>query len=579
MRFRSLALSVTAALALVAQAAPGSAVPSPTALADKAVGGAESPAAPAAPEAPDCKPVKAAVEHRTDNSASCLALDVKLDRLPKLGAQADLVVEVSTSADKADVDLDLQLPATLKWVEAPHGLEAKTKPSKRPVDRGGIRSAEGRQEVTGAEPLRLTGRIEAVGTGPVEIRATANTPSGAHSATDNNYFTVGKESSKPGIAVDKANEVAPTASPATRANLAWKHRPVAAGGAAEGPGKGEACVTGTWNYVEHTGYTRVGANAEVRVYDEDADGDELLASGVTGELGDYRLCFANKDDEGTGQDVKVRFATENPQWVIRSKTTKAAYEFTTATKKGLKNGATADFGDVQPAAAELMRGVQAFDTINSAWDFQAKGECWDTEDGTCRRAVVNWEPDSTSCCWYDLQEDAAYISAATPDLPVVVLHEFGHGLMDDVYENAFPNSPNCSPHSLHRASSPGCAWTEGWPTYYAATVLEDPTFRWETGATLDLENATWGTSFPGRVWEDGDTVEGRIAGSLIDLVDASRHEKDDTCSEDPMGPLWDTFVHHVSGTFEEFWQHRTADGHDVGTSALTCLYYNTVDYR
>jgi hypothetical protein len=43
-----------------------------------------------------------------------------------------------------------------------------------------------------------------------------------------------------------------------------------------------------------------------------------------------------------------------------------------------------------------------------------------------------------------------------------VAHEIGHAIMDDIYEDAYPATPNCSGHKVDTASSAGCAWTEGF---------------------------------------------------------------------------------------------------------------------
>ncbi|MBW5481850.1 hypothetical protein [Streptomyces bambusae] len=309
------------------------------------------------------------------------------------------------------------------------------------------------------------------------------------------------------------------------------------------------------------------------VYDDDARGsDDLLASGTTGADGGFRLCFDNADEEGGGQDVYVQFATENQNWVIRNGKSRQPYRFATATRANVPTGSSVEFGAFQPADAALMRGVEAFDTVNTGWNWKP-GTCWDARDTTCRRGLVNWAPDSTDGTYYSTQGNAVHLAAEDPDAPVLVLHEFGHAMMDDVYEDAFPSSPNCSPHYITKTSSAGCAWTEGFATWFGVAALGDPTFRWPGGRTQDLEGPTWGTAN----WDDGDKVEGRVLGSMIDLYDASNEPGDD-CTEDSAGPLWNTFLDHVSGTFTQFWSQRAADGYDVGAGPLSCLYHNTIDY-
>ncbi|WP_455351775.1 hypothetical protein [Streptomyces sp. SYSU K217416] len=346
-----------------------------------------------------------------------------------------------------------------------------------PVEQGKVHTAEGSHTLSADKPLTLTGKIKAVAAGAAEIRATA-TAAGIDIVSGSQFLTVDAEESTSGIAVPAVGAVAATDEPVTLSNLQWAHKPVGTRTADTTAGKKQACATGSWNYIEHTGYTRVSANAGVRVFDADTDGpDELLASGVTDEAGRFTLCFDNRDAGDRTQDVYVQFSTENEQWKIQSKKTRQAYHFATATKTNVKTGTIADFGSRQPAAPELMRGIQAYDSLNSAWNF-VPGTCWDARDTDCRQGVINWEPDSTSCCWYELDKNEAFLAAATPDTAIATLHEFGHALMDDIYEDAFPSSPNCSPHYITRKSSAGCAWTEGWPTFFAGTVLGDPVFRW-----------------------------------------------------------------------------------------------------
>jgi hypothetical protein len=113
---------------------------------------------------------------------------------------------------------------------------------------------------------------------------------------------------------------------------------------------------------------------------------------------------------------------------------------------------------------------------------------------------------------------------------------------------------------------------EGFAEWLPAVVFNDPTYRWPDGSSLNLENPSWDTAG----WDDGDTVEGRVAGALIDLWD-SANEGDDTVSEG-MGDIWSTFQAHNSTTFARFWADRDADGFNVGNDALGSLYQSSIDY-
>lgn len=522
---------------------------------------------------PQTKP--GSTDGRTDDGAHCLAVVLRLSEAPAIGSQARIDMEVLTTSEDSEVHLDVELPAGLVWVDAPAGLRSSTADSPAPVHGGRVHRADGNGHTGAGRPWRLSGTVKAVAAGPAGIRATAS--AGNDTDSGSVFLTVGSQRSSFGIAVKEVNSVSPAAGSATRAHAHLAHRPAepVPTKASEASAAGTACAGGSWNYVDHTGALRVSGNTRVTVYDDDAKGsDDLLVTGLTGADGRFQLCFDNTDEEGGGQDVYVEFGTENQNWVIRHGKSRQPYRFATAVRPDVPSGGTADIGAYQPADAALMRGVEAFDTMNAGWNWKPGTSCWDARDTSCRRGIVNWAPDSTDGTYYSTRGNAVHLAAEDPDAPVLVLHEFGHALMDDVYEDDFPYSPNCSPHYIPRTSSAGCAWTEGFATWYGVVVLDDPTFRWPGGRTLDVEGPTWGTTG----WDDGDAVEGRVLGSMIDLAD-STNETGDTCSENPAGPLWNTFLDHVSGTFAQFWAHRAADGYDVGANALGCLYHNTIDYR
>lgn len=533
-----------------------------------------SPAAAAAGGTAGCRPPAQMYADRTDERGHCLAVTLRLSGAPVLGGSARLDIEVGTVGGDTGVRLDVQLPAGLEWVSAPAGLSTSTAASLVPVEGGSVHRAKGTGWAGRQLPWRLSGTVRAVAEGPAGIRATATSAADPDDTGVGSVFlTVGARQSAFGIPVGSVSAAAPAAAGASRARPGLVHRPAESAPVLAAPAAGTACATGSWNYVDHGGVTRVSANTRVAVYDDDTGGaDDLLATGVTGADGGFTLCFDNTDEEGGGQDVYVGFATENEHWVVRNGQSLQPYRFASQVHANVPTGSTTDIGAFQPSDAALMRGVEAFDTLNTGWNWKP-GSCWDARDTTCRRGLVNWAPDSTDGPYYSLQGNVVHLVAEDPDIPVLVLHEFGHAMMDDVYEDAFPSSPNCTPHYIPKSSSAGCAWTEGFATWFAVEALGDPTFRWPGGRTQDLEGPTWGTSG----WGTGDKVEGRVLGAMIDLSDTT-NEPGDTCAENPAEPLWSTFLGHVSASFSQFWSHRAADGHDVGEGALSCLYHNTIDY-
>jgi hypothetical protein len=141
--------------------------------------------------------------------------------------------------------------------------------------------------------------------------------------------------------------------------------------------------------------------------------------------------------------------------------------------------------------------------------------------------IADWDPDwgrdSMLCVCpvpYLICDTLGHIQLAfdaAEDDPDTVLHEMGHAVMWNVYGGDWPisclqyASGYCIEHYLKLASGDECAWTEGWANFWAMAVKESPYLF-----GYNLETPTWDTSG----WDDGDEVEGRVAGALWDIYDS-----------------------------------------------------------
>ena len=337
---------------------------------------------------------------------------------------------------------------------------------------------------------------------------------------------------------------------------------------AASPG-GTACAKGTFSFTDQNGARKPALGWVVEVIDADSSGgNDRLASAFVGWSGEYNLCFNNGDEDGSGQDIFVQFWADAGDWRV-VQTGVAAYHFWSATKNNVADGSTSNFGGLQPSAT-FMRSAWAFDAVFAAWQ-ATPDPCWDTR-GTCRAIVILWTPDSTDGTYYDRSTNDVHLKADDPKSAFTVVHEATHSIMDDVYDDNMPSAPSCNPHQIKRVSSAGCAWVEGFAEWLPAVVFNDPSYRWPDGSSLNLENPSWSTAG----WDDGDTVEGRVAGALIDLWD-SNNEGDDALSEG-MNNIWSTFQRHNSANFAAFWKDRGTDGFTVGNNALGALYQSSIDY-
>jgi hypothetical protein len=152
------------------------------------------------------------------------------------------------------------------------------------------------------------------------------------------------------------------------------------------------------------------------------------------------------------------------------------------------------------------------------------------------------------------------------------MHEMGHIVMGYVYNGYWP-PVNCPPgHGIGDVSEPSCAWTEGWADFWPLVVNNDPIYQWAGGGWENLESPTWATQ--------GDQVEGRVAGSLWDLIDTP-NDGYDTYDGD-FSDVWDVFTTQPYDTMAQFWAGWEADSGPRTTrthEGVRGLYQNTINYN
>ena len=183
--------------------------------------------------------------------------------------------------------------------------------------------------------------------------------------------------------------------------------------------------------------------------------------------------------------------------------------------------------------------------------------------------TVEWTADSTTGTYYCVGEHI-HLKAEDRLSPDTVIHEMGHNVMYNVYGNFFPLNDCPSPHYINVSGGQHCGWTEGWADFYALAVNGHPTYTWPSGASLNLETPTWGTSG----WDNGDQVEGRVAGALWDILDSNNDGYDHIW--DGFGHIWYTVFNHNDNTFSEYWSDLKTSGINV-SSAADALYQNTIN--
>jgi len=156
--------------------------------------------------------------------------------------------------------------------------------------------------------------------------------------------------------------------------------------------------------------------------------------------------------------------------------------------------------------------------------------------------------------------------------PDVMIHEYAHHVMYSVY-GFLP--PSMTQHSINLRSNSTTAWAEGWANFFPLAVFNDPIFHWSNGThsvDIDLEAPTWYTSG----WDNGDQVEGHVAGALWDIFD-SANDGYDTFSNG-FTHIWNVLSNQTDNTFRQFWQAWCLGNYQKRVT-LMAIFQNSIDYR
>jgi hypothetical protein len=561
--------------------------------------GQPAPAAPA--PADNCRLKASAHKSAHDEWTSCISVDASLSTAPAIGDTATLRVHVSAAVDRQNASVAIDLPDNLQFVDAPAGASVA---AVRSVDGvSSVQRASRRADLSARAGRDFSAKVKAVkaGFGQIRARVTADAGNGRVDAgSDDVFLTVGAAG-----AASRFGGPAQSTNGATVAQRASAGRAVAQ---ADPPGRahemlrsglavpssddpdqgrriavpGQSCASVGWFYQDQDGVTRPSVNTVVEAWDDDTfSGDDLLASGFIDYGGHLTLCFNNDDGDpfsGGTQEVYLLLHENNVYWKVQYTGTTNELYFTTGSAVSIADNTTYNFGDLFPGDPALDRGLHAYDAANGMYNWMYTGGCaWDPNDGSCRQLVINWSPSSVDGTYWNGE---VHLAADDPNSEITVDHEMSHNLMYDLYDGYFPPAPSCNPHSIFGVSSQGCAWTEGFAEWAPASIENDPNFRWPNGAVQPLETPTWGYATP------GDSLEGWIAGALIDIADTNNEPYWDRYSEGgglpDRGNIFAQMANDSiarANTLVDFWNLRGSLGYNVAnTGAAGSIYQSTIDY-
>ena len=335
---------------------------------------------------------------------------------------------------------------------------------------------------------------------------------------------------------------------------------------------GDLTITGRWRFYDRNDNL---TSEQILVEIVRGDNSNWLASCYT-DVNGYYSCgpFVNPGSVG----VRSRFisyvafslsdvlVTVNPDWGTVGNASNA---FGTTTPVKSYSDGTRDIGAYTVSnGSSYERAYWITKDLILVWKYIWFGAGSSESAGS---STVQWKIDSTDGTYYS-RGGNIHLKGADPLSNTVVGHEFGHNIMYRVYGNWMPTTYCPSPHYVNRSSHVNCAWTEGWANFLPLAVNNDPVYRWASGSSINLETPTWGTSN----WDNGDDVEGRVAGALWDIFD-NINDGDDTYSDGSITNIWDTLYHQNDYNFSQYWSAWQSRGHNVSGACMS-IYQNTIDY-
>jgi hypothetical protein len=256
-------------------------------------------------------------------------------------------------------------------------------------------------------------------------------------------------------------------------------------------------------------------DARIELWDDDAGGDDLLASGFTNYSDGCTTFTVNNADGDEGGTIDTYFRV----FLFRS----GRYRVTNYgggifnCQSSTQNNVAANFNYGLwwcGGGAGNDRSVRIYNDLYRSLRFIREQATIGGMGGNPGEVWVRWETGGTDGTYYSLGDQKVHLKDADAASRDTVVHEANHSYMHDLYA-AWPPSDCPSPHFINGVSGKGCALSEGWTYMIVAAADGNPVYTWPSGATLNLETPTCASAS----WDDGGRVEGRVGGVLIDLID------------------------------------------------------------
>lgn len=335
---------------------------------------------------------------------------------------------------------------------------------------------------------------------------------------------------------------------------------------------GTVTVTGRWLYYFNATHTLPVILASVQIYNLEQDGLHPVGNTVLTDGNGYFNSgqISNNDGHGNRLDIVVGVYAVSSAAAVKNPSTNSYYcNYTSTVWINCPDG-TLNVGDLN--TSYVQRGAWWIYSVQyglvKGWLYLYNTVGYNTPQVTAFWPYGDWPKYWTNATIH-LPDWACWWSD-------IMLHEYGHHVMNSLY-GYIP--PCMQQHSINLQSDNTTAWAEGWADFYPLAVYNKPIFTWSNGthyANINLETPTWYSTG----WDDGDKVEGRVAGALWDIFDS---QNDNTPwyynhLSDGFQRIW-SIMHTTScDTFREFWQARNITGY-LRNDTLMAIFQNTIDCR
>jgi len=233
------------------------------------------------------------------------------------------------------------------------------------------------------------------------------------------------------------------------------------------PGSGQMSAKGHFYYYDSSRSLHPLGNSLVQLYDSNLSGDQFLGADFARGDGYWEIGpFSSAGADG-GRHLYVRVRTENANRGIRVENTSGeTYSWRSEGTVDVQLDGWVDFGQKSvPDTSPNKPAVWIFMTLNRGWEYLPS-----SPGSTSARWATNYDPSCGMC--FDPSGGIVLLARDAPESPDVVLHEFAHNAMFNVYGSWLPKPEySSSGHWISLASGPNAAWMEGWAEFLPLTSI------------------------------------------------------------------------------------------------------------